>query len=428
MGPQDVVARPRLERRHWLIVRIGVAAAVGAAAIGMLTTGPASVTLDALWIFVLALAVAAVLSLPAVAFVGLIDRRERASPWLYLLAIGFGMFGAAGLAFALHVAAMRSVFDVLADAQAGAVGVTGLGDPATLATALLLGPPIEELAKGIALVLLAFVLRGQFFTMRDGIVFGLLVGIGFNLIETPFAVMRAYAETGVAPWAPQLIGRFVFLGVDGHALYTALLGAGIGYALQRGGIRGMLGLVGGTAASIAAHIVHNALIGLLLAVFFVMVGHDPGAVTDASAFLASIPAPTYWLGVALATIVTLWWAYLLLGILLVRGARYEQRVIRHELEDELGISITREDLDAVEVEGLFGSRRIPGLDRRTNRRLVNAQNRLAFYRARARRHERDPDTDPQVFACRAEIAWMRAATAPPPPPPVPPASPRPPVG
>ena len=414
VSPAERVAGLHLERRHWLAIAIIVGAVLGAVVVGALSTTVGSRTAGAVAIFILAIAVAALLSVPAVAFVALVDRRERESPSLYAVAIGSGMLGATGLALALNTAAMRSVFDILADAQTGAVSVTGRAELTELATAILVVPPIEAVAMAIVLVALAFVLRGQFFTMRDGIVFGLLVGIGFNVIETPFAIMRGYAETGSAPWAPQLIGRFVFLGINGAALYAALLGAGIGYALQRGGLRGMLGLIGGTITSIAAHMSHNALTGLVLALVLVILGHDPGAAADATSFLASVPAPVYWLGIAVATVASQWWAYLLLGILLVRSARYDRRVIRHELEDELGISITQEDLDAVVSEHLFGSRRIAGLDRRTNRKLVDAQNRLAFSRTRARRHDRDPDTDPQVFACRAEIAWMRSATAPPP--------------
>jgi len=44
--------------------------------------------------------------------------------------------------------------------------------------------------------------------------------------------MKGYLETGDAPWTTQLIGRYAFFGLSGHALYTGLLGAGIGLAVQ----------------------------------------------------------------------------------------------------------------------------------------------------------------------------------------------------
>ena len=49
-------------------------------------------------------------------------------------------------------------------------------------------------------------LRAEFDNMRDGIVYGALVGLGFNWFEAALYVAQGYAENGVAPYgmAPSL--------------------------------------------------------------------------------------------------------------------------------------------------------------------------------------------------------------------------------
>jgi RsiW-degrading membrane proteinase PrsW (M82 family) len=410
MGP-TLTAGSRLASRRWAVVAMIVLAILLQAALSTLASSFGSRPADELVVFFQALIVATVLTLPGVAIVAFIDRRERESPWLYAFALGWGMLGAAGLSLMLNSEALRSMLSVTAQVGGGMAAVTGFSDMARLFVAVVFAPPIEELTKAIALVLLVFFLRGQFFTMRDGIVFGLLVGMGFNLLEAPFYLMNGYAADGVVPWQQQLLGRFLFLGLNGHALYTALLGAGLGYLAQRGGTRGLLGAVGGAAAAIVAHMLNNALGGVVLGLILTVFGYDLSTVSDAAAFFANMPAATYWLADALATVILQGWAYLLLAVLLVRSARYERRVIAEELAHEIGGAITPEEYAGIGAEGRFALRRLPGIAARTSRDLVNAQNRIALLRARARHEGRDPNVDVQVVAWRAEVERLRSGLA-----------------
>ena len=111
--------------------------------------------------------------------------------------------------------------------------------------------------------------------MRDGIVYGALVGLGFNWFEAPIYVAQGYAETGVAPWGMQLGWRFALFGLGGHALFTALFGASLGLALQtrRRWLR-MLAPIGGLVLAIAAHAVNNVL-PLLFALAAADTGEPP---------------------------------------------------------------------------------------------------------------------------------------------------------
>jgi len=172
----------RLAKRHWQVVAVvGMAVLLSIAVTGLLG-GFGSRTPDALRVFFLALLASAALSVPGLAFITWLDRREPESPWLYAFAIGWGMVGAAGLAFVLNGALGSALFASITGGDAPRAGA----QESMLAFAVFVGPPVEEVTKGIALAALAFFLRGHLLTMRDGIVFGLLVGLGFTLIEAPF--------------------------------------------------------------------------------------------------------------------------------------------------------------------------------------------------------------------------------------------------
>jgi len=62
-----------------------------------------------------------------------------------------------------------------------------------------------------------WLLRAEFDNMRDGLVYGELVGLGFNWSEA--ALYVGYAQSGVAPYGAQLGARF---GLGGHAMFTGI--------------------------------------------------------------------------------------------------------------------------------------------------------------------------------------------------------------
>jgi RsiW-degrading membrane proteinase PrsW (M82 family) len=96
--------------------------------------------------------------------------------------------------------------------------------------------------------------------MRDGIVYGALVGIGFNWFEAAVYVAQNYAEHGVAPYGLHLGARYALFGLGGHATFTAIFGAPLGLAIhtRRRWLR-FVAPLGGLASAIAAHMLNNAL-------------------------------------------------------------------------------------------------------------------------------------------------------------------------
>ena len=84
------------------------------------------------------------------------------------------------------------------------------------------------------MLLLFWLLRAEFDNMRDGLVYGALVGLGFNWFESALYVAQGYAEWGVAPYGLQLGLRYALFGFGGHALFTGIFGAFLGSRCRRG--------------------------------------------------------------------------------------------------------------------------------------------------------------------------------------------------
>jgi RsiW-degrading membrane proteinase PrsW (M82 family) len=188
-----------------------------------------------------------------------LDRNEK-EPWrLVLVATAWGAIVSTSLAFW-----GEALWDVLFTSNL-------LPGPAAATSTAYSAGILEEVAKGVAVLLLYLVMRDEFDDVVDGIVYGAAVGFGFNFMEsvgwmTHYYALYSHEGTGVANaigmwyWR-QVIGLFL-----GHSTYTALIGAGIGVARQlpRVGQR-VLVIVSGFLAAIAAHFAWDAWQAVVLA-------------------------------------------------------------------------------------------------------------------------------------------------------------------
>jgi protease PrsW len=154
-------------------------------------------------VFFSALGLALLAGLPALALIWYLDRREREAPWLFFGALLWGMLVATGLALFLNGEGALLIFNFFT--RSGLAGEVPSQDAAHAVlqylTAVLVGPPVEEIVKGLALVLLIWLLRGEFNNMRDGIIYGALVGLGFNMMETAFYITNCISLVDVSPSA-----------------------------------------------------------------------------------------------------------------------------------------------------------------------------------------------------------------------------------
>jgi RsiW-degrading membrane proteinase PrsW (M82 family) len=357
-------------------------------------------------VFVQALVYSSALSVVPLAIIWFLDRRERENPWL--LAGAFLWGGCIATALSLPV---NSAFFLVVDRWVALNPMVTeiLGPDATLLIAAPLSAPIvEEITKAAGVALIFWLLRDEFDNMRDGFIYGALIGAGFNWFEAPLHVAQAYAEQGVAPYSLQLGVRYALFGLGGHAMFTGLFGLFLGLAVQSRSIwLRVLGPIFGLLLAIAGHMLNNAL-PLFAALAAASEGHPmgPEMERETAANLGFLDA---FLSGSLLQLTTFLPFLLILVIALWRSGQWERRVIREELASEVGHSVSSSEYQAVLADRTFRTRRIDGLRPHHSAALVNAQHELAFRKRRVRNQGENPDHDRLVAGWRRDIERLRAS-------------------
>ena len=409
--PMKVFQRPDLDPLFHgsALRRPAVARAVIAALLLMLAVATAMSLLtmagmgrEGTGVFLRALAASGLLSLIPLAIIAWLDRRERESPWLFAVAFLWGGVIAAWLSMPLNTLILLHVEQWVA-ATPGMTELLG-GDAPLMLGAPLAAPLVEETIKGLGVVALFFLLRAEFDNMRDGFVYGALVGAGFTWVESALYIAQGFVEHGEAPWALQLGARYALFGMAGHVLFSGLFGAFLGLARQaRPRPIAWLAPFAGLALAFTAHAANNAL-PLVGALMLRAAGEPPPAAGEPPPAASFIDA---WLSASVLDLIVFLPFVLLLGLLIVRSGRWEQRVIRDELADEREPYVLPEEREAIANDGLFQTRRIDALHRRDSKRLVYLQHELAFRKRRVRDRGGDPERDPLVVLRRVQIRALR---------------------
>ena len=354
-----------------------------------------------------ALVLTTISTVPALAVVAYVDRREPEPWWVLALLFVWGAVVATSLALILEGFASEAVFArfnhsaALVDTSQLGIEIVSLDALYDWLVTSLIAPVTEEVVKGFAVVLVFLLMPKELHTMRDGVIVGAMVGIGFGVTEATAFIISEYPASGENAYLSQLIPRFAVLGVNGHIIFTALFGAGVGWARESnayGRVRKVAVVVGTFLLGLAAHSMYNAFGAYAAAAFASVAGWGP-----------MVSVFQLWVLSLLEVLSTYGWAYVVLAYFIFRSGYRELRVIRNELRDELPPSITPEEYSLVEAEGVWRMRRIPWLSRRESVRLVRAQNRLAFQLDETRRDGRDLDNDAWVAERRERIEKLRAS-------------------
>ncbi|MEV8506901.1 PrsW family intramembrane metalloprotease [Actinoplanes sp. NPDC051475] len=178
------------------------------------------------WALFTATTLFAVLAVPFWFVVSELDFLEREPPALLVLAFAWGGL----VATTVSIPGSAALDDIIAK----------LGSPHLAADwgAALAGPTVEEVAKTLGVVAVVLIAREQVNSVLDGVVYGAMVGLGFQIVEDIVYAMGAVALAGrgdhIEPVVTTFLLRGFVSGVWSHTLFGALAGAGIGYLVVRG--------------------------------------------------------------------------------------------------------------------------------------------------------------------------------------------------
>lgn len=250
-----------------------------------------------------------------------------------------------------------------------------------------IAPLVEEMAKGIGLLLILLLGRAEFDDLLDGILYGALVGFGFGATENVLYFMSALLDAGWASWGFTVFLRAVVFGLN-HAFFTAFTGAGIGIARAAGA---------GWVRRCAPWI------GLGLAMLFHSLHNLGAALTAVSAggLLLSLFA-----GVV---------GVLLVVAMIGLASRQEAGWVKAELGEEVGQVLNDAEYQALlsmrgRLSMVVAAQRAGGrVAARSARRFQELATELAFRKYRLRVHANDAGLAVQVAALRQRLAQARAA-------------------
>jgi RsiW-degrading membrane proteinase PrsW (M82 family) len=238
----------------------------------------------------------------------------------------------------------------------------------------LAAPLVEEALKGVAVIFIAVRYRLEFDNVLDGIIYGAMVGFGFAMTGNTLSYLGAFLLRGFGGLSSTIFVEGVLYGLN-HALYSALFGAGLGYArlAQQRWQRWSIPLAAFVLA-VVSHALHNLAIRNA-------VGLNP------------LTMAATWAGVLVIVVVIVW--------SLKRQQRCLVAELVSEVPDEVYRTLTirggrsRAQWRALWREGLRGWRRV--------RRIHQQCAELAFKKMQHRQRPDEPGLLEEVGRLRKEV-------------------------
>jgi RsiW-degrading membrane proteinase PrsW (M82 family) len=171
-----------------------------------------------------------------------LDRLEAEPPGQLLFAFGWGAVVATFIALIINSYSLAALTRYGGDISTAAVFVA---------------PWVEEVSKGLAVLIILLWRRREFDGIVDGIVYAGLAGLGFAFTENVLYLGRSLQENGTAGLAATFVLRGVFAPFA-HPMFTMATGIGLGVAAQtrRAWLR-VVAPVAGLLVAVALHSLWN---------------------------------------------------------------------------------------------------------------------------------------------------------------------------
>jgi RsiW-degrading membrane proteinase PrsW (M82 family) len=331
------------------------------------------------WVFLLIYAV------PVFIFIYALDLYEREPLSLVIGSLLWGAMAATSTA-------------IFANQGWGLVMIDLFGvDFASRWAAALTAPITEEILKGVGVVLIYLIARGEIDDLMDGFVYGAMVGLGFTVLEDVFYLVTVFGGDPGGVFQGFFV-RVIASGLYGHVLYSGLFGMGVAYFVSR-----RQEATVGKRLTVAAGLILAGVLAHFLWNSPVLDFYPRGELDNVGAYLQVILATTV-KGLPFLAFVAL-----MVGL----ARRREHRWLRSALASEVGEGIHPDELAVLER---------PSARRRSRRemamragpvagqvlkRLQKAQINLAMVATRV--HQDDhPDLVRQRRYCESLRDWLLA--------------------
>jgi RsiW-degrading membrane proteinase PrsW (M82 family) len=186
-------------------------------------------------------------------FVYWLDHYEKEPKILLGGVFVWGAIVAAGFAFLVNTVLGLGVYVV-----------TNSDTITEFATGTLIAPPVEEIFKGFAVLVVFAIFRKEFDSVLDGIIYAGIVALGFAATENSYYIYNyGYLEDGWGGLFALVFVRVILVGWQ-HPFYTAFFGIGLATArLNRSIWVKLLAPMIGLTIAILAHSLHNTIATLI---------------------------------------------------------------------------------------------------------------------------------------------------------------------
>jgi len=179
------------------------------------------------------------------------DRYEKEPPLLLFSVFMWGMIVSAGSALILNTLFGLSLF-----VATGSEGIASIG------SAVLSAPLVEETVKGLAVFAVFVYFYQEFDSILDGIIYGSLVGFGFAAAENVnYIFFYGFTEAGFEGLLGVALIRVIVIAFL-HAMLTSFTGIGFAVARLNKGLIRFIAPVLGFGTAVFLHAFHNLLSSL----------------------------------------------------------------------------------------------------------------------------------------------------------------------
>ena len=269
----------------------------------------------------------------------------------------------------------------------------------------------EEFFKILPLLIFVIFIPNLIRTKKDGMVYGALAGMGFNIIEIASYIAIMTKDQPLMDVLYQQSTRFALWGFGSHVIWSAFVGLGIGIAMQsneKGWKKRRLPIAIYLITAIAHSSYDLGMVGVFMVATAYLLGFLKGEAVTFDMFLTEGTSDNivreamkieHFLYNIVFIIIMIWQ--------MIKTLKWEQALTVRELLKESNDVVSESDKKLVENEGVLSMRKYKQYPKKTARKIVKYENLLAMLKHSVVRDGKDIEDSEEVQVLRNEIKVLK---------------------